>query len=147
MSNGSALKLTTARYYTPNGRSIQATGVIPTSSPRRPRSPSVRRTRHWKEADLSGHLENKGNGAAGAKPGQKPAKLDTSGEDYQLQEALNLLKGISIFRRKNLIGARRWAASPCCPAVLKRSCLFIHYIYIRFREPCISHSLFLKIKN
>ena len=102
MSNGSALKLTTARYYTPNGRSIQATGVLPDVITEEARVTKRDKDEALKEADLSGHLENKGNGASpakpGQKPGQKPAKLDTSGEDYQLQEALNLLKGISIFK-------------------------------------------------
>ncbi|MBI5612110.1 MAG: S41 family peptidase [Gammaproteobacteria bacterium] len=98
MSNGSALKLTTARYYTPNGRSIQATGVIPDVITEEAKVTKREKDEALKEADLTGHLENKGAGAAPAKPGQKPAKLDTSGEDYQLQEALNLLKGITIFK-------------------------------------------------
>jgi len=98
MSNGSALKLTTARYYTPNGRSIQATGVLPDVITEEARVTKRDKDEALKEADLSGHLENKGNGASPAKPAQKPAKLDTSGEDYQLQEALNLLKGILIFK-------------------------------------------------
>ncbi len=98
MSNGSALKLTTARYYTPNGRSIQATGIIPDVITEEAKVTKREKDEALKEADLSGHLENKGGGAPPAKPGQKPAKLDTSGEDYQLQEALNLLKGVSIFK-------------------------------------------------
>jgi len=97
MSNGSALKLTTARYYTPNGRSIQATGVMPDIITEEAKVTKRDKDEALKEADLSGHLENKGGAPAG-KPGQKPAKLETSGEDYQLQEALNLLKGVSIFK-------------------------------------------------
>ncbi len=97
MSSGTALKLTTARYYTPNGRSIQATGIIPDviteEAKITKRDKDIDET--LKEADLTGHLENK---TGAPKKGQKPAKLDTSGEDYQLQEALNLLKGISIFK-------------------------------------------------
>ena len=54
------------------------------------------------EADLTGHLENKvkdkDKDKAAAKKAVPSVKLDTAGEDYQLQEALNLLKGISIFR-------------------------------------------------
>ncbi len=98
MSNGSALKLTTARYYTPSGRSIQATGVMPDVITEEAKVTKREKDEALKEADLTGHLENKGKSTPPAKPGQKPAKLDTSGEDYQLQEALNLLKGISIFK-------------------------------------------------
>jgi carboxyl-terminal processing protease len=98
MSNGSALKLTTARYYTPSGRSIQAAGVVPDIITEEAKVTKHEKDEALKEADLSGHLENKGGGAPAGKPGQKPAKLDTGGEDYQLQEALNLLKGITIFK-------------------------------------------------
>ena len=100
MSNGSALKLTTARYYTPNGRSIQATGVVPDVITEEAKVTKRDKDEALKEADLSGHLENKGNAPAG-KPAPKPVKLDTGGEDYQLQEALNLLKGITIFKAQS----------------------------------------------
>ena len=99
MTGGTALKLTTARYYTPSGRSIQATGIVPDIVTEEAKITKREKSSEdaIKEADLSGHLENKK-----AKPANKkeaPAvKLDNPSEDYQLQEALNLLKGISIFK-------------------------------------------------
>src|SRR3989344_1107985 len=102
VSNGAALKITTARYYTPSGRSIQASGIVPdivTEEARITKSEAADRLR---EADLARHLEN---GDETAKPKEGPKKEDKKDEtgkpaveDYQLQEALNLLKGISFFK-------------------------------------------------
>jgi carboxyl-terminal processing protease len=107
VSNGAALKITTARYYTPSGRSIQASGIVPdivTEEARITKSEAADRLR---EADLARHLEN---GDEIAKPKEEPKKEDKKDdkkkdetgkpavEDYQLQEALNLLKGISFFK-------------------------------------------------
>jgi carboxyl-terminal processing protease len=111
MSGGSALKITTARYYTPNGRSIQATGILPDVVTEEAKVTKRDKSAEdsLKEADLAGHLENKNENKSDDKTGakkdkdkDKPAvKLDIAGEDYQLQEALNLLKGISIFREQS----------------------------------------------
>jgi carboxyl-terminal processing protease len=101
MTGGTALKLTTARYYTPSGRSIQATGIVPDVVTEEAKVTKREKTSEdaIKESDLSGHLENKkSNGKKGKTETKPTVKLDTSGEDYQLQEALNLLKGISIFK-------------------------------------------------
>jgi carboxyl-terminal processing protease len=100
MTGGAALKITTARYYTPNGRSIQATGILPDVVTEEARVTKRDKSSEdaLKEADLAGHLENKGKDKPGAKKDAAAVKLDTAGEDYQLQEALNLLKGVSIFR-------------------------------------------------
>lgn len=101
MSGGSALKITTARYYTPNGRSIQATGILPdvvTEEAKVTKRDKAAGEETLKEADLPGHIEGKGKEKPGAKKDVPSVKLETAGEDYQLQEALNLLKGISIFR-------------------------------------------------
>ena len=98
MTGGAALKITTARYFTPSGRSIQATGILPDVITEEARVTKREKTgEDLKEADLTGHLENKSKDQD-AKKGQAPAKLDAGGEDYQLQEALNLLKGISIYK-------------------------------------------------
>jgi carboxyl-terminal processing protease len=102
MSNGAALKLTTARYFTPNGRSIQATGIEPDIS-----MEQAKLTRgdsegdRLKEADLSRHLENAPPASSSqeeaAEANGKPAG---AGEDFQLNEALNVLKGINIYSQK-----------------------------------------------
>ncbi len=104
MSGGAALKITTARYFTPSGRSIQATGILPDVV-----TEEAKVTKREKgvadalqEADLSGHLENKTKDKLGTKKAAPTVKLDTTSEDYQLQEALNLLKGVSIFRAQKL---------------------------------------------
>ncbi|MFP5348573.1 MAG: S41 family peptidase [Gammaproteobacteria bacterium] len=105
VSNGAALKITTARYYTPDGRSIQAAGIAPdiiTEDAKVTRNDTGQRLR---EADLARHLENgTGNGAPTdiktepGKPDENAGKPLPPNEDYQLQEALNLLKGIAIFK-------------------------------------------------
>ena len=119
LTSNTAIKLTTARYYTPSGRSIQAKGIVPdivveetangSSGPR------------LREADLERHLENdkeKDKEAAPPKPQTKapakgkPAKDEPEEEDkqprfeiaskndYQLNQALNLLKGLQIMQAK-----------------------------------------------
>ena len=104
MSNGAALKLTTARYYTPNGRSIQATGIIPdiiVGEAKLTAKETKVEEDGLSEADLTGHLENPSApvpappGPASAKKEERP-KFGNLKEDYQLQEAVNLLKGIAI---------------------------------------------------
>nr|WP_245184858.1 S41 family peptidase [Halomonas salinarum] len=91
LGNDDGLKLTTALYYTPNGRSIQAQGIAPDVEVVRGRlevaDSSARRLR---EADLSGHLQGSGAGGASADTSQKVR------DDYQLGEALNLLKALKV---------------------------------------------------
>ncbi len=117
LTGNTAIKLTTARYYTPSGRSIQAKGIEPdivveetangSSGPR------------LREADLERHLENDKDKepAPAAKPQTKapakgkPAKDEPEDEDkprfeiaskndYQLSQAMNLLKGLQIMQSK-----------------------------------------------
>ena len=118
LTANTAIKLTTARYYTPSGRSIQAKGIAPDiiveetanggSGPR------------LREADLERHLENDKDKepAPAAKPQSKapatkgkPAKDEPEDEekprfeiasknDYQLNQAVNLLKGLQIMQPK-----------------------------------------------
>ena len=119
LGNGTAIKLTTARYYTPNGNSIQAKGITPditvedaTVSETEKLSLGVR------EADLDRHLINDKD--KDAKPEAAPVKLqspkkgkdDKPGkelavdpetaikQDYQVNQALNLLKGLQIIQRR-----------------------------------------------
>ena len=104
VSNGAALKITTARYYTPDGRSIQAAGIAPdivTEDAKVTRNDTGQRLR---ESDLARHLESSNGGAPTdvktepGKPDENAGKPVPPNEDYQLQEALNLLKGIAIFK-------------------------------------------------
>jgi len=102
-SNGAAVKLTTARYFTPSGRSIQAQGIEPDVTVARVKLESLDKGEFTpvKEADLSRHLQN-GNKTEDAKksPQDDKDKKDEPLElkDYALYEALNLLKGISIIK-------------------------------------------------
>jgi carboxyl-terminal processing protease len=122
LNNGTAIKLTTARYFTPNGRSIQAKGITPdlvieegTVSQNSEEKLDVR------EADLDRHLTN-GEAATEPKPEKaKPEKSSTdkgagdkaphgkpkleageivSKQDYQFNQALTLLKGLNLLQRK-----------------------------------------------
>jgi len=98
MNSNAALKLTTARYYTPSGRSIQAEGIVPHIELERLEVSKVTSEfKRIKEADLSGHLDNgKGEKEAGGKDKDKDDKSDLANTDYQLYEALNTLKAIQI---------------------------------------------------
>ncbi len=100
-SNGSAVKLTTARYYTPSGRSIQAEGIEPDVVLAQMKLESVEKSdfKPVKESDLSNHLQNKKEKAAELKEAEAKEKDATDVKDYALNEALTLLKGISIMKR------------------------------------------------
>lgn len=96
-SNGGAVKLTTARYYTPSGRSIQAEGIEPDIHLSRLKLEALDKPvfQPVKEADLSRHLEN-GNGKKKPRAAEEGDPEQSEIKDYALHEALNLLKGISI---------------------------------------------------
>ncbi len=94
LRNGSALKITTARYYTPLGRSIQATGIEPDIESGNlvfsDKAPSV--GTRVSEAKLAGHLESEES--QNAAPEEKSKSLADT--DPLIREALNLLKALSI---------------------------------------------------
>ena len=104
MNDGSALKLTTARYYTPSGRSIQAEGIIPDIALENMRLAAAEDSglSAIKESDLSRHLGNGRSGeetpAGGARKTEE--KKTVVADDYQLYEALNLLKGLYIMQQR-----------------------------------------------
>ncbi len=110
VSSGAALKITTARYFTPNGRSIQASGIVPDIIAEEAKITKAEAGDRLREADLLRHLENNGETTKPKEEKKKDdkgeKKKDDAGasrnlptpEDYQVQEALNLLKGVSIFK-------------------------------------------------
>lgn len=118
MNNGTAIKLTTARYFTPNGRSIQAKGISPDIVVEDPANPSDA-SMNLREADLSRHLSNPKDGEAPAKAESKPEVAKNvpnkdekvfadkqpfeagTRSDYQFMQALNLLKGMEILNPAN----------------------------------------------
>ncbi len=104
-----AIRLTTARYYTPSGRSIQALGIDPDLVVEPARIEAIEQPQFRSEAELRGALQNdngNGNGETGAEPeagaagpvvdpGVDPGE-DLS-KDYQLLRAVDLLRGLALF--------------------------------------------------
>lgn len=94
LDNGDSIKLTTARYYTPNGTSIQATGIVPDIE--LPENAELRvgaqTSPQLREADLPGHLQAE---SEAAEADQAKAQAD-----YAVNEALNLLRGLAVFRER-----------------------------------------------
>ncbi|TDJ17794.1 MAG: S41 family peptidase [Gammaproteobacteria bacterium] len=109
MNNNAALKLTTARYYTPNGRSIQASGITPDIVIDKVKISKIEEAfgTSVKEADLIGHLDNGQEEAPVTDGDNEELKKDISEEetvplssrDYELYEALNVLKGLAIIKK------------------------------------------------
>ncbi|AJE23038.1 S41 family peptidase [Azotobacter chroococcum] len=99
LNNDRALKLTTALYFTPNGRSIQAQGIVPDIVVERAKLTQDAQPEHLREADLAGHLGN-GNGGPDKPSGKdgQGSKVRPQDDDYQLSQALNLLKGLNLTR-------------------------------------------------
>ena len=114
MNNGTAIKLTTARYFTPKGRSIQAKGIVPDIVVEDAADSGF----NLREADLTRHLSNPKDGEA---PAAAPAKTPTpekesddkdgkterqapiepgSKNDVQFTQAMNLLKGLQVLQKK-----------------------------------------------
>jgi carboxyl-terminal processing protease len=126
LGNNTAIKLTTARYYTPSGRSIQAKGITPDVVVEEPGAgPQQARLR---EADLARHLESGQEksdkaGTPRAKPAApapapsgeapKPIELGTK-DDFQLQQALAFLRGEPV-RAAAPAPSSAAAASPAKP--------------------------------
>ncbi|MBV0934641.1 S41 family peptidase [Marinobacterium weihaiense] len=90
-----AIKLTTARYYTPGGRSIQAQGIQPDLRVEDARLTPIEHGSRIKERDLAGHLENGRSGQDAA----STSSAERTARDFQLYEALNLLKAMQILQR------------------------------------------------
>jgi carboxyl-terminal processing protease len=98
-----AIKMTTARYYTPDGRSIQATGIKPDIVVRPAELKELDSKPFFTEADLSGHLEGQNEKEQEQEKADRPEEADSvslAERDYQLRSALNLLKGIHILNPK-----------------------------------------------
>jgi carboxyl-terminal processing protease len=118
LGNNTAIKLTTARYYTPNGRSIQAKGITPDIVVEEATVSGIEDGPRLREADLERHLTNDKQPEAKPEPpkaappksvpkpkGGEESKvelLEFGGKnDYQLNQAINLLKGLQILQGQN----------------------------------------------
>jgi carboxyl-terminal processing protease len=114
LDDNSALRLTTARYFTPKGRSIQAAGIVPDivveSTPQQEGKVDDKKRPSLREENLPGHLHNQ-QPAPNSKqePGEKekekqiPSSAPTGDEsidnDAPLKRALDLLKSWDVFRQ------------------------------------------------
>ena len=97
-----AIKMTTARYYTPDGRSIQAKGIKPDIEVKPAQLTELDSQPFFTEADLSGHLEGQDEGQQEETQKQEGAQSTSPADkDFQLRSALNLLKGLGILNKRN----------------------------------------------
>jgi carboxyl-terminal processing protease len=112
LDDNSALRLTTARYFTPKGRSIQALGIVPDivvdNAPAQDSKSEERKRPGIREENLPGHLQNQQKTPAqeleqGNKeslvPSSGPTGDDTIDKDQQLKRALDLLKSWDVFKQ------------------------------------------------
>jgi carboxyl-terminal processing protease len=104
MTNESALKLTTARYFTPSGRSIQASGIVPDIIIDQLKLEKIEdNVLRITEANLSGHLINNNetdDEAVDENSSKKVTESESLSEtDYALYEALNVLKGMVLSQK------------------------------------------------
>lgn len=95
LKNGGAMKLTTARYYTPNGRSIQGVGIVPDMDVPQGQIVYNENNMVFKESDLAGHLAGENETTAG-----QSAPEINHGTDLQLQTAVQLIKGMTFLSKK-----------------------------------------------
>ncbi|KEF30509.1 Carboxyl-terminal protease [Marinobacter nitratireducens] len=95
-----AIKMTTARYYTPNGRSIQATGIEPDILVRPAELKEIDSQPFFTEADLSGHLVGQNEKDKSERDEGQQSQASAADRDFQLRSALNLLKGLRILNQK-----------------------------------------------
>ncbi|HCD03783.1 MULTISPECIES: S41 family peptidase [unclassified Methylophaga] len=103
LTNDTAVKMTTARYYTPSGRSIQADGIEPDIKLDALQISAAEDNgfQPLREADLSRHLENGMLEELGEKPSaDEEEKQPLALRDYPLSQALNLLKGMSLMSKR-----------------------------------------------
>lgn len=101
ISEDRAIKLTTALYFTPSGRSIQAQGIDPDVLVERAEVKAIKAGLIPTEADLSRHLRNRNTTLESDSRAREQTRIDeTLMKDNQLQEALTLLKGLHIFRQR-----------------------------------------------
>jgi carboxyl-terminal processing protease len=97
LSDDSGLRLTTAKYYTPNGTSIQARGIVPDIEVPQSEIKEVQDIDHFREKDLKNHFDSEGKGGNAAQKDDGGVDAEIR-KDFQLMRALDLLKGWRIFQ-------------------------------------------------
>lgn len=103
-----AIKITTARYFTPSGNSIQAKGITPDVEIPRAELKVLPKITGWAEGDLDGALsaeEGKKAKETEQPREEEPQKTeDSEKKDYQLDRALDILKAMAVFSEKEEVG-------------------------------------------
>lgn len=99
VGDNKGIKLTTARYFTPNGRSIQAQGIEPDIIIEPATITAIKTGERLSEAALGRHLSNPTENKEKSDSTPKTSYTDT--KDNQLLEAINLLKGLAIINKRN----------------------------------------------
>jgi carboxyl-terminal processing protease len=103
LGDSSGLRLTTARYFTPKGTSIQATGIAPDIVVQQVEFAEAKENPHFRERDLKNHFEVPESPRREPSDTERKFKLDQEAmNDYQLMRALDLLKGLHIFKSLDL---------------------------------------------
>jgi carboxyl-terminal processing protease len=97
LSDDSGLRLTTAKYYTPDGTSIQARGIVPDIEVQQVEVKEVKDFNHFREKDLKNHFNIEGS-APDVEQQEDPMLDEETRSDFQLMRALDLLKGWRIFQ-------------------------------------------------
>lgn len=92
-----AMRLTTARYYTPSGRSIQATGIVPDVEVKPAKVEEIDKGVNFSEAEFGNALKN--DAAEAQKKNPDKTKDDELQKDYQLMRAVDMVKALSIFKQ------------------------------------------------
>jgi carboxyl-terminal processing protease len=104
LSDGSGLRLTTSRYYTPSGVSIQNTGITPDITVKIKSGDGVKEHVFYREKDLKGHLDNDQKKPVETEPEKVVLSAKEEKDDTQLQRAVDLLKTWTIFKELPDIG-------------------------------------------
>jgi len=97
LSDDSGLRLTTAKYYTPNGTSIQARGIVPDIEVPQSEIKEMQVIDHFREKDLKNHFDTEAKGENSTKKEAGVVDEETR-KDFQLIRALDLLKGWRVFQ-------------------------------------------------
>jgi len=101
VQRSSAMRLTTARYYTPSGNSIQAAGIIPDIEVKQAKVEELEQFLNRRESDLKGHLANPNDINNEYSEDNTKNNIENNRIDYQLNRAIDLLEGITIYQNKN----------------------------------------------
>ena len=97
LSDGSGLRLTTAKYYTPKGKSIQGTGITPDIIVKLEAKNGTKEHPVLREKDLERHLKNEQGDSKDGEKETAPFEVDEK-DDIQLQRAMDILKTWNVFK-------------------------------------------------